>query len=87
MTFEILPSIRKIVKYENKKLQKSIELDHSNKLIELNNKLNELNNEKLKLEMEMIELELKENDQKIEMKKLALIDNNESRYDVIMTPC
>ncbi len=61
MTFEILPSIRKIVKYENEKLQKSVELDHSNKLIELNNKSIELNNEKLKLEIKMKELELKEN--------------------------
>ena len=50
-------------------MQKSIELDHSNKLSELNNKAIELNNEKLKLEMEMIEFELKENDKKIEIKK------------------
>ena len=70
VTSEVLPSIRKTGKYEIEKSQKVIELDRlkeSNKSIELN--------------IKMKELELKENDQKIEMLKLTLIDNNEFNND------
>jgi len=77
VTYEVLPSIRKTCKYEIEKSQKAIELEHMKIQLELTN----AETSKIREENKKKELELKENEQKIEMKKLTLIDNNESRYD------
>ena len=77
VTSEVLPSIRKTGQYNIEQSQKAIKLEHMKVQLELTN----AKTSKIREENKKKELDIKENEQKIEMKKLTLIDNSEFTND------